>query len=109
MISATLAYTGINPPIGFATMTKNTDGSFSIALSSNDPLITGETYSFILSFSDSSGAIVNQPTSPFFNVVVKLPSVDCSAASLSNLTYSISDTIVIHVPACIITPSSLSD
>ena len=61
-----------------------------------------------MSFTDSSVATLTQPTSPFFNVVVKLSSIDCSAASLSSLTYSVSDTIDIHVPACLITPSSLS-
>ena len=71
-------------------------------------MITGETYKFTLSFFDYSGASLNQPTSPSFNVVVKLPSVDCSAASLSSLTYSVSDKIDINVPACLITPSSLS-
>jgi hypothetical protein len=107
--SATLTFTGITPPMSFATLTKNTDGSFSIALSSSDPLITGETYIFTLSFFDSSGASFTQLTSPSFYVVVKLPSVDCSVSGLSNLNYSVTDTIDIHVPACIITPYSLSD
>ena len=61
-----------------------------------------------MSFADSSFPTLTQPTSPFFNVVVKLSSIDCSAASLSSLTYSVSDKIDIHVPACLITPSSLS-
>jgi hypothetical protein len=41
-------------PAGFATMTKNTDGSFKIVLTLSDVSKKGQIYKFTLGFSDSS-------------------------------------------------------
>ena len=71
-------------PAGFATLIKNTDGSgsFKLSLYLSDPLLTGITYTFALSFTYPSVATVTQPTSSSFNVLVKCTkSVDCSASS----------------------------
>ena len=50
------------PPPGFATLVQNSDRSFTITLTSSDPLITDQTYQLQLVFSDSNGASVLQPT-----------------------------------------------
>ena len=60
-----------------------------------------------MSFTDSSVASVIQPASSSFNVAVLLKSADCFSSNVSNLSYFISDSTEISVPACIMNPSNL--
>ena len=83
-IVGTLTSTGATAaPGGFATMTKNADGSFKIVLTSNDVSKTGQSYTLTLGFSDPSiaSASLSLPSALSFNVAVKCTKVaDCSSS-----------------------------
>ena len=93
---------------------KNVDNSFTITMSSSDPLKTGEKYTLLLGFTDSSSVLtVTQPSSPSFEVSVKcVKTVNCSNSnpSSSSLNYFVSNsTTKITFAACVITPSICAD
>ena len=68
------------PPVGFAVLAKNADGSWKINIFSRDVTISGLAYTYLLEFYDSSGALVNQPTSPYFTITIDDPLEDSSSA-----------------------------
>ena len=113
MLSLTSAGTP-DPPAGFTAVVKNADNSFTIKMSSSDPLKTGETYTLRLGFTNPSSALtVTQPSSPSFDVSVKCAkTVNCSNSnpSSSSLTYFVSNsTTKITFAACVITPQICAD
>ena len=103
----TLISTGAaTPTADFAVLTKNGDNTFTIALLSTDPSITGLNYKFLMNFSDSSVSSVTQPTTSSFNILVKCTkTVDCSASSQTDITYFLTEEKKILIPACLIIPS----
>ena len=103
-----------NPPAGFTAVVKNADNSFTITMSSTDPLKTGEKYTLHLGFTDSYSVLtVTQPSSPSFEVSVKcIKTVNCSNSnpSSSSLDYFISNsTTKITFTACVINPLICAD
>ena len=90
-ILGTLTSTGsTTAPGGFATMSKNANGSFKILLTSSDASKAGESYTFTLGFSDLSldSTSLTLPSALSFNVAVKCTKVaDCSSSVLSDIAY----------------------
>ena len=74
------------PPSGFAVLSKNTDGSWKITIKSSDLTIAGRVFPYQLVFSDSSGAIVTQPTSPYFAITVVNPCLTTTLMLPTTLT-----------------------
>ena len=101
-------------PAGFPEIVKNVDNSFTITMSSSDPLKTGEKYTLLLGFTDSSSVLtVTQPSSPSFEVSFKcVKTVNCSNSNPSSslLNYFISNlTTKITFAACVINPLICAD
>ncbi len=95
------------PPVGFSVLTQNADSSFTITITSNDPLITGQNYTFWLGFQSSNGVSVLQPALQTFNVEVKCAkTANCADSILVDQIYFITDITQLIVPACVITPNN---
>ena len=58
------------PPVGFANLAKNTDGSWNISIFSTDVEMIDLTFTYFLEFYDSSGALVDQPTWPYLTITI---------------------------------------
>ena len=84
------ALTSIGTDQPFSTsMVKNADNSYKITFFWNDTSIIGSIYEFELKFTNPFIVFVTQMTSPTFKITVDYKLIDCSASSLNNLTYMI--------------------